>query len=224
LLSSNPGGIQQELVVQDLPGTKVVKKVVYLPLCTLKNSTMEEQAVYQTPETAEPVRPMWKHAVTYGLYYAILSILISVIVYMTGSMQAKPVQWLSTLVMIAAIVVIQFHYRKAMGGYLSYGQSVGVAVLSMLFAAIPIAVYTYILYKFIDPGLIEQIRLAAEEQMVERGLPEEQINTALAFTSKFQTPGILAFSQFFNMPLTGLIIGLISSIFVRKKSPDSIFE
>jgi len=26
LLLSNPGGIQQELVVQDLPGTKVVKK------------------------------------------------------------------------------------------------------------------------------------------------------------------------------------------------------
>lgn len=46
----------------------------------------------------------------------------------------------------------------------------------------------------------------------------------MAFSSKFQTPAILAFSQFFNLPLTGVIIGLISSIFVKKQSPDNIFD
>ncbi len=185
---------------------------------------MEEQPVYNELETADNQKPMWKHAVTYGLYFAVAYILISVVVYITGAMNSKPVTWITNIVMIVAIILIQIHYRKTLGGFISYGQSVGIAVLSMLMAAVPIAIYTYALYKFIDPALLDQIKMMTEEQMVNRGMPEEQLDAALAMSSKFQTPGIIAFSQFFNLPLTGVIIGLITSIFIKKQSPDKIFE
>ncbi len=185
---------------------------------------MEEQSANYVQGTAEPAQPMWKHAINYGLYYAALSIVISVIVYMTGSMTAKPVQWITTVVMIVAVVLIQLHYRKTLGGFISYGQSVGIAVLSMLMAAVPIAIYTFCLYKFIDPGLLDQIKLAAEEVLVERGMSEEQINMAMSISSKFQTPTTISLSSFINLPLMGVIIGLISSIFIKKQSPDIIFE
>lgn len=185
---------------------------------------MEDLAEYNEQEMSEPGRPMWKYAVTYGLYYAILSIVITVIMYITGSMMAKSVQWITSLVMLATIVLIQLHYRKTLRGSISYGQSLGVAVLSMVFAAIPIAIFTWALYKFIDPGLLDMIRLTAEEQLVEQGLSEAQIDAALTISSKFQTPAILAVSQFFNLPFMGVIIGLISSIFIKKQNPDKIFE
>jgi heme/copper-type cytochrome/quinol oxidase subunit 4 len=185
---------------------------------------MEEQTACMGQEMPEAEKPMWKHAITYGLYYAALSIVISVIAYMTGTITAQPLQWISTLIMIVAVVLIQLHYRKTLGGYISYGQSLGIAVLSLLMAAVPIAIYTWCLYTWIDPGLLEQIRLTTEEQLVGRGMSEEQISATMAFSSKFQTPAILAFSQFFNLPLTGVIIGLISSIFVKKQSPDNIFD
>ena len=195
-----------------------------MPNYSFKFKIMEEQPVYNELETAENEKPMWKHAVTYGLYFAVAYILISVVVYITGAMNSKPVTWITNIVMIVAIILIQIHYRKTLGGFISYGQSVGIAVLSMLMAAVPIAIYTYALYKFIDPALLDQIKMMTEEQMVNRGMPEEQLDAALAMSSKFQTPGIIAFSQFFNLPLTGVIIGLITSIFIKKQSPDKIFE
>ncbi len=186
---------------------------------------MEEEVFKENQEIIVSRPPLWKQALTYGIYYAILSILISIIMYATGSMMSKAVSTVSMVIMVVAIVLIQLHYRKSTGGFVTYGQSLVIALLSMVFAAIPIAIFTFILYKFIDPSLIEQLRLVAEERLVEQGnLSQEQIDTALSFSSKFQTPVTIALSQFINLPLTGLIIGAISSIFIKKESPDKIFE
>ena len=186
---------------------------------------MEEQSENGFQETSGPKPSIWKQAITYGIYFAILSILLTVILYATGSMMSKSVQYISILIMIIAIIIIQLHYRKSLGGDITYGKSLTIAVLSMLFAGIPIAIFTYVLYAYIDPALIEQIRLATEEKLVEQGrLSQEQINATMAMTSKFQTPGIMGASQLLNTPLIGLIIGLITSIFIKKESVDKIFE
>lgn len=183
---------------------------------------MEEKEISTAGD--ETKSTIWKSAATYGMYFAILSILVTIVLYVTDSMMWKPFQYIYYALIIIFIVWVQLHFRKSLGGYISYGQSLGIAVLSMLFAAIPIAVFTYILYKFIDPGLIDQLKLAAEEQLVGKGLPEEQLEAALTLTSKLQTPGILSASQLLNLPFNGLIVGLISSIFIRKESSDKIFE
>ncbi|HNZ68267.1 MAG: DUF4199 domain-containing protein [Prolixibacteraceae bacterium] len=186
---------------------------------------MEELYTDGIQKDAAPRPSLWKQAATYGIFYALLSILISVIVYATGSMMSEPVQYITILVTIVAVILIQLHYRKMLGGTISYGQAVGIVVLSLLFAAIPVGIYTYCLYKFIDPGLIDQMMLNMEEKLVEQGsLSQDMIEDYLTLFSKFQTPGFMGMSQVLNLPLTGLIIGLISSIFVRKVSPDKIFE
>ncbi len=186
---------------------------------------MEEQEFSTRQEIPEKPVSLWKQAMTYGLYYAVVSIIISIALYAAGAMMAKPVQYISIAVMIAAVVLIQLHYRKTLGGYITYGQSLVIAILSMFLAAIPIAMFTFILYKYIDPGLIDQLRMMAEEKLVEQGkLSQEQIDAALAITSKFQTPLTISLGQIFNLPLMGLIIGLISSIFIKKVEPDKIFE
>ncbi len=185
---------------------------------------MEDHSAYNVQEIPDSAPSMWKHALSYGLYYALLSIVIMVVAYITGTLTAKPLQYISNVVLIAAVVVIQLHYRKILGGFISYGQSIGIAVLSMLVAAVPVAVYTWCLYKFIDPGLLDQLKLIAEEKLVNMGLSEEMISANMAFSSKFISPSFLSISQLFNLPLTALIIGLISSIFIKKQSPDRIFE
>lgn len=186
---------------------------------------MEEQESTTMQEAPVIKNPLWKQAMMYGIYYAVLSIVLSVILYAAGLMMAKPMQYVSIAILIAAIVLIQLHYRKMLGGYISYGQSLVIALLSMLFAAIPIALFTYILYKFIDPGLLDQIRMMTEEKLMEQGkLSQEQIDAAMAVSSKFQSPLLISLGQLFNVPIMGLIIGLITSIFIKKESPDKIFE
>ncbi len=182
-----------------------------------------EPDVFKENVEIQPERPgFWQSAMTYGLYYAIVSIALTVVLYATGNMMSKAVQWLSIVVMIAAVVIIQLAYRKSLGGYMSYGQGLGIAVLSMVCASVIIAIFTFILYKFIDPGLIEQIKLATEEQLYQRGMPDEQINTAMAISSKFQTPAIMSVMAIINLAVMGLISGAITAIFTKKASP-SIF-
>ena len=54
------------------------------------------------------------------------------------------------------------------------------------------AVFTYILYAVIDPGLVAKQLAAAEEQMVKRGTPQAAIDAGMAFTAKIMKPGIMA--------------------------------
>ncbi len=186
---------------------------------------MEEQE-YSTL-SAQEVTPssFWKQAMTYGIYFAIISILLSVIAYATGQMASPALQWISVVVMILVIVLIQLHYRKMLGGFITYGQALGMAVASLFFASLLIAVFTYCLYKFIDPGLIDQVRLLAEEKLIEvGGLTQEQIDTVLEASKRFQTPGIIAVSQIFNQVITALIIGSVTSLFIKRNSPDKIFD
>jgi Protein of unknown function (DUF4199) len=186
---------------------------------------MEEETFTGQNEPAAPAPSFWKSAMSYGLYYGILSIVLSVILYAAGLMIASWVQWISIAIMIAVILLIQMHYRKTIGGFITYGQSLGIAVASMFCASFLIAIFTYILYKFIDPGLIDQINMFTEEKMAQGGkMTQEQIDMAMSFSKKFQTPPVIAISQIFSLPLIGLIIGAISSIFVKKESPDKIFE
>jgi hypothetical protein len=184
---------------------------------------MEPNLINENVEI-QPERPgFWQSAMTYGLYFAIISIALTVLLYATDNMMSKAIQWLSIAVIIAAVVIIQLAWRKSLGGYMSYGQGLGIAVLSLVFASVIIAIFTFILYKFIDPGLIEQIKLATEEQLYQRGMPDEQINAAMAISSKFQTPAIMAVMAIINMAVMGLIFGAIAAIFTKKSSP-SVFN
>ncbi len=159
---------------------------------------------------------LWKSAMVYGFYLAVALILTSVIFYATGNTFTKANQYVSYLIMIFGIVLLQINYRKSIGGAMLYGQALGIAVVAMVFAGIIAAVYTYLLYEIIDPSLKEQLQIFTEEQMMQKGLPEAQLDAAMAITRKFQKPVVMAVSAIFSYAIIGLVVGLITSIFTKK--------
>ncbi|MGE4587056.1 MAG: DUF4199 domain-containing protein, partial [Mangrovibacterium sp.] len=92
------------------------------------------------------------------------------------------------------------------------------------FAGIIQTLYTIILYKYIDPSVMEQIRVMQEEAMLKQGLPEESIEMATSMMAKFQSPLILAVSSLITFVLIGLVISLITSVFVRRNKTKDGFE
>ena len=168
---------------------------------------------------------IWKSSITYGVYVGILLILLSVVYYATGNTFAKSSQWVSYAIMIGGVVWAQLGYRKAYGGTMTYGQAVGVGVLTMLFASIISGIYTYLLYEVIDPSLQEQMRLFTEEQIVKQGsVPEEQMDMAIEMASRFQKPWIMAVMGVAGGTFIGLIISLITAIFTKKNPSEDIVE
>lgn len=67
---------------------------------------MEPDLINENVELEPEKSGLWKSAMTYGLYYAIISIAITVAFYATGNMTSKVSQWLGIAIMIVAVVLI----------------------------------------------------------------------------------------------------------------------
>lgn len=172
-------------------------------------------------ETSKPA--LARFAMRYGLYYGVLAVVLSLVFYLSGNPTAGASKWLSTILAITLIIVTQLQLRKAGGGFLSYGRSLGVAVLTMLFGSLIVAAFTFLLFKF-DPALLDEIMLAAEEKLVDQGMNEDEIEFSLKILSIMQTPFMLAVSAILNLVFSGLVIGAITAIFTSKKAPEALFD
>jgi|WetSurMetagenome_2_1015567.scaffolds.fasta_scaffold212456_2 hypothetical protein len=172
---------------------------------------------------------LWKTAMTYGLYIGIASIIYTVILYAMGQTFNQYLGYLSLIIVIGGIVLAQLNHRKLNGDVLTYGQGVGLAVTTMLFAGILTAIFTYLLYAVIDTDLYQQYLLFVEEKttakLTAKGtLSEEQISQAIELGKKFQTPVILAIGGIISSVIAGVIIGLITSIFTKKNPAEEVLE
>ncbi len=167
---------------------------------------------------------VWKTSLTYGLYLGLALVLVFVIFYVTGNPFAKSAQWIMYGVMIAGVVITQLEYRKQLGGSINYNVALGVGTLTVIFASVITGFYNYLLYAIIDPSLSDQLRLFMEETMVKSGkVPEENIEASLDIAMKLQKPLPMFFMTIFNGAVTGVIISLITSMFI-KKSGEEIVE
>lgn len=171
----------------------------------------------------KPVSLM-KSSLTYGVYLGIVSILFSVILYVLGYTFEKWVQYASYPILIAAIVWAQLDYRKALGGEMTYGQALGIGLLTVIFSSVLSGIYTYLLFAVIDPSLQEQLRIVTEQGFVEKGMSEEQIDATIGIVSKLQSPPIMAVMAVVGGAVIGLIISLLTGIFTKKNPSDEVPE
>lgn len=167
----------------------------------------------------------WKSAMIYGLYLALALTLFSVILYVTGLILDQKIGYISIAIYVAGIAMAQIYYRnRELNGSISYSQALGFGVAVMLFSGIVTALYTMILYTFIDPGLVEQMKTMQEEALMQRGMSEEQIESTMAMASKMMSPAWLSIWGLFASVFMGTIVSLVTSIFVKKQGSEDTFD
>jgi len=165
----------------------------------------------------EKVNP-WKKNLTNGLILGLIGIVYSLIIYFLGLSFNKVQGPVFIVVQIAMLYLLLKSYRdNYMHGQITFGQSVGAGVIICLYYAIIMAVFTYILYTVIDPGLTAKQLAFAEEAMVKKGVPQAGIDAGMAIQAKIMKPAILAPLTIFGSMLWGVIISLLVSIFVKKE-------
>ena len=168
---------------------------------------------------------VWKTTLMPAIYLGIVSILLSVILYVTGNMFATWAAYLSYPIIIAGIVYGQITHKKELGGTLTYGQALGSGIVTLIYASLLTAIYTYLLYKVIDSTLMDQTKMFLEQKLVQQGkVPEEQIDSIVNFLMKIYTPPVSIITSIFGGAITGLIVSLITGIFVKKNPVDEVPE
>ena len=122
-----------------------------------------------------------KAAMAYGAILGLANTIIYLVFYFGGAdPQSKYPGYIGYLLTIITILYGVKNYRdKELGGFISYGQSLGLGVLIGLFSGIISAIFTVLMFTVIDPELATKILDAAQQRMAEKSMSEDQIEMAM---------------------------------------------
>lgn len=160
----------------------------------------------------------WKANLTNGLIMGLIGIVYSLVMYFFDLTLNSVQKWIFVALQFVILYFLVKMYRdNYKHGLLSYGEALGAGMIIFLYYSIIAAIFMYILYTLIDPNMVDKQMVMAEEELLKRGIPQDQIDISMNVTEKLMIPAVQApFSIIINM-FYGLIISLIVAAFVRKE-------
>jgi len=168
---------------------------------------------------------VWSANLNAGIILGLLGIIWSLVLWFFDQSTNQILGLAFYIVIIIGIYLGIRSYRdKYLNGFITYGQSLGAGVIIILYYSIITSVFTYILYKFIDPNLVEKMLAMTEEQLADRGLAEGMIEQSMQIQKKIMTPLVLSLGNLLNGLFMGTIFSLIISLFTKREGNPLIEE
>jgi divalent metal cation (Fe/Co/Zn/Cd) transporter len=167
-------------------------------------------------------RLFWNKAMLWGLYMSLALILFTSILYITDNFFITLRSWIDTIIIVVSIVLCAMAFKSKLpeDEAFPYSRALGLGIATSFFSSIIIGLFYFILYQYIDPSLIEEIIIEAEEALIETGFGEAMIEQQ----TRFINPAFLSVQHMFNIVFSGLLVSLITSIFLRIKPQDGFAE
>jgi len=165
---------------------------------------------------------MIKPAMNFGFIIGVILISYSVLTWALNMMFVTYMSIVNYVLIMVCLYLFAKKYRDEFNnGYISYGKAFGFIALSLLFVSFLVAFYNFVLFNYLDPSLKDIILENMRIKMIENNpeLSEEVVDKAIDFQKNIMmNPFISSISYFFGNYLIGIIISLITSIFVMKKN------
>jgi len=153
-------------------------------------------------QTEVPARPL---AMRYGGIAALVFIAIQLVLDTTGLINygsGEGQYYPAILATISTLAILYYaikqHRDEELGGYITFGRCVKLGALIGLFSGILIGIFAYAYHGFIRPDIIPTMMEYQQEQLLEQGMSEEQVEQAMSFGAAFTTPLATAISSIFN--------------------------
>jgi len=164
-----------------------------------------------------------KASMYYGAIIGTVLVIFLFISYALKITTSAVIGYLQYAVILIGVFLAQKRYRDmALNGYISYGKAYGFGLLTSFWGALILGFFSYVLYALIDPSLIDQAIVLAEETLWQQGRSDEEIELAMAMTSKMMSPLFMSFSVVIGITFIGALFALGTSIAVKKN--DDSFE
>lgn len=166
----------------------------------------------------------WSTSLKWGIIGGLVLVLVNYFALMNvdwsdmdtvDEAKKSPFHYLAYVVLAAVVIWAQIDHRKSdLGGYMSYGRAVGVATITGMGTGICVAIFMYILYGIVHPEYQQMFIDYALENS--KDIKPENEEMAIKIMRMSTGPAAMAFYGLFGQTFAGLVIGLISSIFIQK--------
>lgn len=175
----------------------------------------------QTLSAMEKRPSLFAVCLGYGAIIALAIIVLTLILFLLNLDQNKGLQFLSYIILIAGLLLSQLNYRnKYSDGFIEYGKAFTVGFVTSIILAIIMGVWTFIFFKYINAGAMEEVMMQTEQSMLDRGMTDMEIEQGMAIARKFQTVGAMTTFAILGNIILGIVISLITSIFVKRENPN----
>lgn len=160
----------------------------------------------------------WKNSMNFGAIVGLAFIVYAVILFVFGLTESKTAGYINYLILIAGIFVGTKQFRDNYNnGLISYANALGSGTLISLFASIIMAFYMYIFMQYIDPDAMDKMMVLAEESLLDRGIPEDQIEMQMEMSKKLISPGFVSIITIPTFTFFGFLFSLITSAILKKE-------
>ena len=177
-------------------------------------SPITSMEINTTPITTTSV------GVRYGLLTGLVSIIFSVILFVTQNDQS-PIRWLGLLILVGAMVMAHNAYKRAHSGYMNYSEGLGIGAIMGGVSGVLGTVFNFLYVKFIDPEYMSRLMETTRTKMEEKGgMSDAQIDQAVSMMQKFSSGGWMMVFGVVGSLLFGFLIALVVSAFTKNSKPE----
>jgi len=163
-----------------------------------------------------------KIAYTYGIYLALISIIVLVIMYVLNLEKSWTLSIISTVLSILLLVYGIKTYKKENQNFISIKDAIKVGLAIAAIAGVISAIYTYIHYSYIYPEFIEIVREQALLEATDSNpnMDKETLETTVKMMNMFTSPFMMATFSLIGSLFFGFIISLITGAVVKNERPE----
>lgn len=174
--------------------------------------------ILDQPHIAPPKVSPWKTGGRWGLIGVAITTVLTLLFYVINIINESWAGWIMFIPWIMAITMaMRDHRNKDLGGYISYGKCLSVAMVAVLVMSVIGAIVGGIFYHVIAPELMAERMAKAVAQMEEQGMSDEQVEQAISMFKIFSGPLVGGIVAIIGGTIMGLVIALVSALFVQKK-------
>jgi hypothetical protein len=156
---------------------------------------------------------IWNNSMYFGAVLGGILVVLSLIGYLFNVSNATILQILNYLALgfflYYGTKVLRDKYQQ---GYITYGRALASGFLISLFAGIIVSFFVLIYLKWLDPAVLDTMKMQSQKIMIEKGYPQEQIDLSL----KYMTPNIFAIGTIFSFSFWGFLLSLIAAFLVKR--------
>ncbi len=169
-----------------------------------------------------------KPSVRYGLLLGAVLSALPLLFFALGVEKEDMIQKVSGFLNVAITAVIIFmgirEMRTLQNGFITFGKGFSTGMMIALIGGVITTVFSYLYFTVINPGMITYIKMKQEEEMLNRGMTDADIEKMAGTMEMFSNPAAMAGFALIGMLVIGLVISLISSGILKKEDPSEMIS